>query len=414
MSNFNIGNSQFTVDNSKGMRAPKLAADPAAGGWGATEDGLIYYNTTSNSYRIWTTATGWQDFGAGGSGASYWLAPVEDIQVDASLDPAPINDGDRYIITNTGALHANFGVIAGVTNGDVVEAYSGVFSVVTDVSLLNDGTSVYDIDSDSFYVCEAATWSEWGNSTTWAALTGGGTTALHNHYVYLLTPQFALNSFDETTAVQEYGDTVNNLDFNWDVNRDGTSSTGTLSGIFVDDSSNTPDTYIQTPFNDTASYTRALQNMDWNTAGNVDVGTKQYTYKRYTLSYVADDTSTGSRTTDIYWAWKTFHGTSASGQAVLQAYTTSAEFEALFGVAGTLRTSVYTNYTFNAANEYLYICVPQYFTIGKFYVGGFETTFNEYTTGGNINNGKGESCQYKIYRSLNLQNGAGIVVTTTA
>lgn len=63
------------------------------------------------------------------------VACVLDVQVDNTLDPggAPTT-GDRYIITDAGNLNANFGVVAGLENGDIIEYDGAAFIVVLDVS----------------------------------------------------------------------------------------------------------------------------------------------------------------------------------------------------------------------------------------------------------------------------------------
>ena len=43
-------------------------------------------------------------------------ADVLNTQTDATLDPGTPNTGDRYIITDSATLHANFGTIAGIGN----------------------------------------------------------------------------------------------------------------------------------------------------------------------------------------------------------------------------------------------------------------------------------------------------------
>ena len=65
---------------------------------------------------------------------------VLDIQVDASLDPgASPTLGDRYILTDTGNLHANFGSISGVQDDDIVEYNGSAFVVAYDVSVEGEG-----------------------------------------------------------------------------------------------------------------------------------------------------------------------------------------------------------------------------------------------------------------------------------
>lgn len=84
-----------------------------------------------------------------------WQDDVKAIQVDDTLDPgaAPV-EGDRYVITNAAALHANFGTIDGVADNDIVEYLGGEFVVAFDMSAQGEkaaGTFVTNIADGSFY-----------------------------------------------------------------------------------------------------------------------------------------------------------------------------------------------------------------------------------------------------------------------
>ena len=63
-----------------------------------------------------------------------WQEDVKGVQVDDTLDPGVAVKGDRYIVTDVAALHAGFGTIADVANGDIVEHDGTEFVVVFDVS----------------------------------------------------------------------------------------------------------------------------------------------------------------------------------------------------------------------------------------------------------------------------------------
>jgi len=85
------------------------------------------------------------------------LDAVLDIQTDALLDPgATPTTGDRYIITDKDNLHANFGVISGIGNNDIVEYTGAAFEVDFDASEASDGDALNDEDSTDNYEYTAA------------------------------------------------------------------------------------------------------------------------------------------------------------------------------------------------------------------------------------------------------------------
>lgn len=76
-----------------------------------------------------------------------WQEDIEDIQLDATMDPGAAPDtGLRYIITDSANLHPNFGAIAGLEDGDIIE-YDGANWVlafdVSDASITPAGTMAY-------------------------------------------------------------------------------------------------------------------------------------------------------------------------------------------------------------------------------------------------------------------------------
>jgi len=90
-------------------------------------------------------------------------ADVLDTQLDATLDPgATPTEGDRYILTDTGALHANFGTIAGVGDNDIVEYDGADFFISYDVSVQGEGALAWDIANDTFMLWDGVSWSEFG------------------------------------------------------------------------------------------------------------------------------------------------------------------------------------------------------------------------------------------------------------
>lgn len=87
-------------------------------------------------------------------------ADVIDIQTDNTLDPgASPTTGDRYIITNSASLHANFGTISGVGDNDIVSYDGADFVVAYDVSVQGEGALTYDRDSNSSYLYDGSSWS---------------------------------------------------------------------------------------------------------------------------------------------------------------------------------------------------------------------------------------------------------------
>ena len=95
-----------------------------------------------------------------------YQADVLDIQADATLDPgATPTTGDRYIITDSASLHANFGTIAGIGNNDIVEYDGADFVVIYDVSAEGEGAIVWDRAANA--------WKQWTGST-WSNLTAAG------------------------------------------------------------------------------------------------------------------------------------------------------------------------------------------------------------------------------------------------
>lgn len=92
-----------------------------------------------------------------------WQADVLAIQVDATLDPGatPVI-GDRYIITASATLHANFGTIAGLGDNDIVEYDGSAFVVAYDISAqgaLAEGTITWS-NADNMFVRFYNSWIE--------------------------------------------------------------------------------------------------------------------------------------------------------------------------------------------------------------------------------------------------------------
>lgn len=83
-------------------------------------------------------------------------------QADATLDVTGAVEGDRYIIGNASDLHASFGTIAGVENGDIVEYDGSEFVVVYDVSASGEGAITWNRDKDTFQFFNGTVWADFG------------------------------------------------------------------------------------------------------------------------------------------------------------------------------------------------------------------------------------------------------------
>ena len=90
---------------------------------------------------------------------SIYQQPVLDLQVDATLDPgASPSIGDRYLITNSAALHANFGSPT-VSDNDILEYDGSAFVVVWDASAQGAGACTFDKDSNEQYCFNGTAWT---------------------------------------------------------------------------------------------------------------------------------------------------------------------------------------------------------------------------------------------------------------
>lgn len=99
---------------------------------------------------------------------------VLDIQSNATLDPgATPAVGDRYIITNSLNMHANFGTISGLEDNDIVE-YSGTVFVV-DFDSNQSGNNNALVKNENDYKMYS-----WGGSA-WAIAKAGGLIIDHDN-----------------------------------------------------------------------------------------------------------------------------------------------------------------------------------------------------------------------------------------
>lgn len=94
-----------------------------------------------------------------------WQEDVKGVQVDDTMGPGAAVKGDRYILTNVAALHADFGTIAGVDNGDIVEHDGTEFVVVFDVSAEGakaNGALAWDNGSKTYKRLLEGAWGSFG------------------------------------------------------------------------------------------------------------------------------------------------------------------------------------------------------------------------------------------------------------
>lgn len=100
-------------------------------------------------------------------------ADVLDRQTDDTLDPGlePVVEA-RYIVGNALALHPNFGTIAGVENGDIVQYDGTEFVISYDASEKGEGALVWNRGRSSFQFFNGAMWADFGGLSGVTAGTG--------------------------------------------------------------------------------------------------------------------------------------------------------------------------------------------------------------------------------------------------
>lgn len=102
-----------------------------------------------------------------------WQDDVDGVQKDATLVPVA-TIGKRYVITDITKLAPEFGTIAGIGKGDIVQHDGTEFVVVFDVSAdaKADGTITFAYDSEQFVRYVDGTWSEFGGMASLVAGVG--------------------------------------------------------------------------------------------------------------------------------------------------------------------------------------------------------------------------------------------------
>jgi hypothetical protein len=151
------GGNALTIQEIAGASFAKLAS-PALSGTPTAPTASAGTNTT----QLATTAFVKVAVDAAVAGLDF-QSDVLDIQTDATLDPgATPTTGDRYIITASASLHANFGTITGVGDNDIVEYTGSAFEVAYDVSEDGEGALVWDRDSNTWQQYDGSSWSQFG------------------------------------------------------------------------------------------------------------------------------------------------------------------------------------------------------------------------------------------------------------
>lgn len=153
--------------------------------------GMVHYNSTSNLLKYADNAAiqiiaskSYVDTAVAAVAPSLdWQSDVLNIQTDATLDPgASPATGARYILTDVGALHANFGSISGVANNDIVQYSGSAFVVAYDVSVQGEGAFTWNRNNNKMYQWDGSSWTARELGTTYTAdvamdLTGGAFSA---------------------------------------------------------------------------------------------------------------------------------------------------------------------------------------------------------------------------------------------
>jgi hypothetical protein len=110
-----------------------------------------------------------------------WQPAVAGIQTGSGDDPGQVA-GTRYIVTDVGSLHANFGTIGGTpANGDIViNTATGInWTLAVDVSAFGEGIMTWVDSANKIYQWDNSTWSALASSVSslgdLSDIVGGGT-----------------------------------------------------------------------------------------------------------------------------------------------------------------------------------------------------------------------------------------------
>lgn len=227
-----------------------------------------------------------------------------------------------------------------------------------------------------------------GGSGTITSLSDDKVTHAHSEYNtvkkaldYLLYEDPAIVSLScDVNSTQEAGDSISNITFTWNINKDMTVEFGKMSGstfnklTVITDGTNT--------YKDTASY-NANQTWRVKATDGVKTVTKDISIKFVNKAYVG-----------------VFNGTSITESQVKSVLT------------GNLTTSAKGTYTLNCSGgQYIYVAVPTSFgvTTGSFSIGGLANS-DWVVTNGTFTHNTARTA-YTIFRSNNIQTGSNIKLT---
>ena len=126
-----------------------------------TDSGIKFSDSETTNVNVWSAAKTQNRIHTAITGLDF-QADVLSIQSLVTDDPGTPVTGDRYILSNVAALHATFGTIVGVGNGDIVEFDGTNFVISYDVSVSGPGALTWDRGADRYDFWNGSTWSEFG------------------------------------------------------------------------------------------------------------------------------------------------------------------------------------------------------------------------------------------------------------
>ena len=145
---FNSGQNSLQIDLKSGgltFLYTNTAGFPSVG-----DSKFLYFDRSTDTMYKWVTATSSYEPILGSSLIEFQNAILA-IQTDNTLDPgATPSLRDRYIITDKDELNANFGVIVGLADNDIVE-YNGSEFVVSHVPSAGSFTSLVTVSTYLLY-----------------------------------------------------------------------------------------------------------------------------------------------------------------------------------------------------------------------------------------------------------------------
>lgn len=174
-------------------------------------------------------------------------ADVLDIQVDDTLQPSLVN-GARYIITNAGNLHADFGTIADIANGDIVQYDGEEFVIAYDVSAAGPGAIAWNRAAGSFYVWDGTTWSQFGGLSGITA--GIGLEKTGNVLDVKLGDNITVDGNGALTVTADEATGLKYTNDQLQLVRDGTTLAASAAGVKVADAGITATQLAATAFGD--------------------------------------------------------------------------------------------------------------------------------------------------------------------